>query len=316
MNPALVINITEGQLPGHGSFVRLEQILPPEMSEYASLADLHRMWLEAATGKSAHLLRSSTCPVEFDGEHISIHLGFYAWPSDPDMSFGLLAALGEIGAGRKIEKPREYSAFLAGQDQLALDYYMQDVEVAWETPVYGEDGGQLAIPSFRVTAGVSLVFPHRVTGSIRIKGTAVGFHHVIKTTISKSVAEEELAAGENPYPTLDKDTHVLKLAPVTRLNAPAISSLENTITAAWLDGEETRTAQLDLKLPKCAEAVLSMCPDMYQTTVLLCSESSTLQVYYNACTGKVITAVSGLDPQRFCTDITGLDSYMAPWGVI
>lgn len=312
---SLTINFSAASAPEfRDSWVRLEQIMPSEAADYASLADVHAMWLAAATGRSARLLRSLTCPLEFDGTTIRIFLGFYAWPSSPSLPFSLSVAMGEISAGQVVRQQREFSLFIDNRTGVDLDYYMEGISLVWETPSFLRTGEEIDAPTFTLVNGNRLEFSSEVFGAIRVSGIAVGMHHVVSMELSKPVEDVPAPADYTVYPD---NTFLMNVPPVDLVaSSPKIENLENTVTASWLDQAETETEQLRLALPKCVAAVLAMCPDMYQTITLLCQEVSTLSVYYNACTGAVIAAVSGADPQKFCTQIGAGETVVAnPWGV-
>lgn len=311
--PALVINITAaGDAAAADAWAHLEQIVPKEVDDYASLKDVHDLWLAAATGKSAGLVRASTCPVEFDGDTILVYLGFYVWPCRPDLPFSLSAAMGEINAGQKVERPRQFSLFVDNRAEIELDFYMESVAVAWESPTFDRFGAAIPAPSYTVIDGVTIRFETEVFGAARITGTAIGFHHVITMAINKPVT----AIAEPAPPQLpDDDMVIIGVNPyVQDQDAPKIGNLENTITVTWQDGEEAESEQLRLVIPKCVAALLAMCPDMFKTIVLICSETSTLTVYFNACTGAIIAKVPGKDPHSFCT-VLASGAAANPWGV-
>ncbi|MFA6135481.1 MAG: hypothetical protein WC869_15825 [Phycisphaerae bacterium] len=311
---ALTINFTAHAAPVAGdAWAHLEQIVPAEVDDYASLKDVHDLWLAAATGKSAELLRASNCPVEFSGDTILIHLGFYVWPSYPDLQFSLSAALGEINAGRKIAKPREFSLFVDNRSNIDLDFYMEQVSVTWESPTFDRFGAAIRPPGYTVIDGVTIKFDTEVFGAVRITGTAVGFHHVVTMTIEKPVT-----AIEDPPPAQlpDDDMVITGVNPyVQDQDSVKIESLENTLAVTWQDGDKTENEQLRLVIPKCVSALLAMCPDMFRTIVLICSETSTTTVYFNACNGEIISEVPGKDPRSFCSVLPSSGATANPWGV-
>jgi hypothetical protein len=311
--PALVITISPaGDVAASAAWAHLEQIVPADVDDYASLKDVHDLWLAAATGKSAALLRASTCPVEFDGETILIHLGFYVWPCRPDLPFTLSAALGEIGAGRKIEKSRQFSVFVDNRDRIDLDFYMEQVQVVWESPTFDRFGAAIPAPGYTVIDGVTISFDTEVFGAARITGIAVGFHHVITMEISKPVTTIE----DPPPPQLPDDNMIIfGVNPyVQGQDAPKIENLENTVAVTWQAGDQTQCEQLRLVIPKCVATLLAMCPDMYGIIVLICSETSTMTVYFNACNGEILTEREGKDPHSFCSPLAAGD-VINPWGV-
>lgn len=292
-------------------WITLEQIVPLEITTYASLKDLHEMWISAATGKSAKHIRSATCPVEFDGETIRVFLGFYVWPSSLSLPFTLSSAMGEIGPQRAVRLWKEFSIFADNRSQIDLPYYMENVAVIWESPTFDRFGTEIPHPTFEIVEGNAVKFSSEVFGAFRVAGTARGYSYDVTMELSKPVEEIEPPDDYTIYP---KDVIIWGVPPAkTIFNAPKIENLENTITATWTDREETESEQLRLTIPKCVEALLEMCPDMYKTITLLCNKISTQQVYYNACTGEVMYVVDGVNPQKFCTPISGR-VVANPWG--
>lgn len=299
-------------------WVRLEQVVPPKLSYYASVKDIYKMWNAAATGKSAQTMRPVGCPVEFDGTDIRVYLGFYAWPSSPDLQYSLSAAIGTIGPEQVIRKQREFSLFVANSDRIDLPYYMENLQIEWETPTYGRYGDEIPNPGI-TNNGNWLAFSASVFGAIRVVGDAVGGYYCSEIVMSKPLTEEEISAEEiqeQIEEELADGRVMISPRPTTRLNGYKIENLENTITASWVDTDgKTDTDQLRLEIPPCVEDALAFCPDMYKTIVLLCQEISTRQVYYSTCDEDTIIAIwDGVDPISYCRDITGQKASVSPWG--
>jgi len=311
---SLIINYSSTpSLSEDAKWVKLEQIMPSEIMTYASLKDLHEMWLSSSTGTSSRSLRSTTCPVEFIGSSIRIRLGFYAWPSIVEFPFTLSSSMGAIDSGQKVQQYKQFSMFIENRNEVDLPYSMSDVVTVWETPTFNRDGGEIPQPTFELVNNNVLKFSNEVFGAVRVVGWATGFHHTVTMELSKPVEEIEKPDDYSIYPD---DVIVWGIPPTkTVFNAPKIENLETTITATWQDGEDTETEQLRLEIPPCVEALLAMCPDMYQTITLLCDKISTKQVYYNACTGKVLYVIDGVNPNKYCVDISGQSVVANPWGV-
>ena len=309
---SLVINFSDQTTPHADEWLRLEQIKPEGLASYASLKDVHDMWIAAVTGRSAHLVRSTLCPMEFAGSTVRIFLGFYIWPSRQDLHFSLSTALGTISTPTAISKYRQFSLFVDNQASIDLDYFMPSAVVEFETPAYNAQGEEIEPPFWWVEEGCYLHFSAPVFGAIRVSGIAEGFHAVCTMELDKPVDQVEPPEDYSIYPD---NVIIWGVPPVTTVaSAPRIENLENTITATWQDGENIETEQLRLEIPPCVKAMLAMCPDMYQTIVLLCNEVSTLQVFYNACTGELLNARPGKDPVSFCTPISGTVT-ANPWGL-
>jgi hypothetical protein len=286
--------------------------MPEAISTYASLKDLHDLWLSAATGKPARGIRTTDCPVEFVGSTIRVLLDFLVWPSSPDLKYSLSTAMGSIGSASKIVVPQEFSLFIDNRTEIDLPYWMEDVTIYWETPTFDRNGTEIPTPTHVLVNNNVLRFSTEVFGSIRISGTALGYGYTITMDLDKPV--ESIPTPED-YSIYPEDVIIWGVPSAkTVFNAPKIENLENTITATWTDRDEAETEQLRLVIPPCVESLLKMCPDMYQTLTLLCSTVATQQVYYNACTGEIMYVVDGIDPQRICTPISGRVT-ANPWGM-
>lgn len=311
-----------GQDPVAGSadevWVRLEQLVPPTLAWYPTVRDLYTMWNAAATGRSARTIKPVGCPVEFVGSDIHVYLGFYAWPSTPELAYSLTATLGSISAGQLIRKAREFSVMVDNATRIDLPYYMDDLAWEWETPVFDRDGGRISPPSI-TNHNTWLEFGAETFGALRISGAAVGFYHLSEMVLSKPLTEEEISAEEQQeidQQQLDDGRIIYTPRPTTRLNGYRIENMENTITAAWLDTDGgTDTDQLRLTIPPCVEDVLNFCPDMYATIVLQCDQVATRQVYYSTCKeDTIVEIVDGVDPVSYCQDISGKKIDVSPWG--
>jgi hypothetical protein len=304
----LTLNYTPGpDVAGVGSWLHLEQIAP--VDEYANARDVYDMWLAASTGRSAQLLRSSVCPVEFIGDTVNIYLGFYVWPSLPDLAYSLAASNGTINPGQHIRQHREFSVFIDNQDSIDLPYFMEKVSIAWETPTFDQYGASIPAPTI-TAAGNQIEFSTEVFGAVRISGMAIGWHHLLMISIDKPITAEP-ENGSVYYPSA---TEIYEPGPI--LTSDKISNVSSTVTASWVDGAETKNEQLSMKIPKCVEDLLNMCPENWKFQ--LCWEFVDKIYYYNACKGEIMYVRDGQDVTSFCTAIAPGGSVQFPfnpWGV-
>jgi len=321
-NESITVTISNQDPPVNDVWVRLEQVVPSRLSYYASARDIYKMWTAAVTGKSAQTLRPPGCPIGFAGSDIYVWLGFYAWPSSPDLVYGLSPAIGTIGPKTRIRKDKEFSLFVNNADKIDLTYYMEDTTVAWETPCYNRYGDEIPTPEITIF-GNYLKFSSTVFGGLRVKGTAVGGYYVSEMILSKPLTIEELTEEESKaLQEQEKEEYksdgIMVYVPkkTTRLNGYKIENLENTVTASWLEPDgSTDTDQLRLDIPQCVKDALAMCPDMYGTIVLLCKDISLRKVYYSTCKENTIIAIwDGADPMKYCVDISGQKVVAAPMG--
>lgn len=302
-------------------WVRLEQVLPSRLSYYASIRDIYKMWNAAVTGKSARTIRPTGCPIGFSGSDIYVWLGVYAWPSHPDLLYTLTAALGTVGEAQIIHKEKEFSVFVDNATTIDLPYYCEGLTWEWESPCFDRDGGQITPPEI-TDHGSWLEFSTEVFGGLRLRGTAVGGYHVSEMILSKPLTVEELTEEQQEIIQDEEQEEyesegIMIYVPKrpTRLNGYKIENLQNTITASWIEPDgSTDTDQLRLEIPPCVEEALAFCPDMYRTIILLCEDISTRNVYYSTCTGEVVAIWDGIDPMKYCVDISGTTDAVAPMG--
>ncbi len=324
INPSLRLSISNSSLVSTDDdniWVRLEQVKPIKLAYYANAQDIYKMWNAAVTGRSAQTIRPPGCPVGFAGDNIYVWLGFYAWPSSPDLLYTLSPSVGTIGPEQRIRKAREFSLFSDNASRLDLPYYLEDASWYWETPCFNRYGERIGSPAI-ISHGNWLEFSGEVFGCLRIKGMAIGGYYVSEMILNKPLTTEELTVEQSKVlqqeqqEEYESDGILVYVPPqITRLNGYKIENLENTIMASWmeLDGS-TDTDQLRLEIPPCVEDALAFCPDMNEIIVLLCREVSTRNVYYSTCTGELIVIWDGIDPMKYCVDITGMKVTAAPMG--
>lgn len=317
MNESVIVSVSNNSSGADDIWAWIEQPVPPKESEYASTRDVYQMWIAAVTGKSARTLRPNNCPVEFSGDNITAFLGFYIWPSVPNLQYQLSVSIGTLSPRSPIRKLREYSDFLDNSDTLKLLYYMEEVDISFESPCYNRYGDEIEIPDYSVIDGIYIKFDSPVFCGVRIKGYAIGDYYLTSIAVSKSIVEEEVpladALEKEHYEKDGEEYFIITPSPKTRLNGYRITNLDCTVSLSWMDDEEQETDQKRLELPQCVKDVLAFCPDMYKTIVLWCEEVSTRQVFYNTCNGELILVRDGKDTQHYCSKIS--ESYDDPGAV-
>lgn len=294
---------------GAADWVRLEQIVPAKTGKYASLTDVYRAWNLAASGISPRVDRANGCPVEFDGDIIRVFLGFYAWPSRPDLEYQLSTTIGTIGQAQIIRLPREFSAFANNTTAIDLHCYMEDVVVAWESPVFNRYGEEIPPPAI-INHNTWLELSAEAFGAMRIKGNAVGGYYILTIDINKKQWDDP----EIPPPSqVNGDITYVNPLPYNRTNADKITGLSATITATWIASDNTAaTDQLPLEIPQCVLDVLAFCPGNPGYNLDWCEDVSTTIVYFSACTGEILKICEGLDPHSYCTRIS-TNTDPGPW---
>jgi len=299
-------------------WVKLEQIIPSKNLQYAGVWDVYKLWTAAVTGTSARAMKIAGCPVEFDGTKIKVYLGFYSWPSNPDLIYNVTPALGTIFSTEIVKKSREFSVFVDNSSEISLDFYLEDATIVWESPCYNSVGEMIPRPS-AVCNGTKIQFSSEVFGAVRIFGKAVGQYHVCEMVLDKEIAEEPTPTEElNEQALYTKNGtqyHIVSGIPSTRLNGYKIENLENTITVTWLNTEGlTMTEQMPLEIPQCVQDILAFCPGLFPYVLLWCDTISTRQVYYNSCVdpAEVIAVFDGNDPQSYCSKMSSFTD-PGPW---
>lgn len=298
-------------------WVRLEQIMPDEAKQMASVADIYNMWTAAASGRSAVALRPEGCPVEFDGKITRVFLGFYVWPSQPNLQYTLTVAMGRIGHPRLVRKTRSFSAIIDRADRYALPHYMRSVTVQWETPAY-TPAGELILPAPqpRLVDGIWLVWDEPVFGAVRITGVAIGAAIVLEMEFERGIVTRPLREDEEQqWHTGPSGQLILTPTPESKMDSHRITDLKNAITVSSACGGDTieqgdvenvtvTTETHDVVIPVCVQTALSLCPGEEDIESLACEELPDKMVYYNACTGSVMGSELGDDGSSYCSKVS------------
>lgn len=297
-------------------WVRLEQIMPDEAKSKAAVADIYNLWLAAATGRSAVRLRPDNCPVEFDGSVTRVFLGFYIWPSRPDLQYALTVALGRLGDTSQVRPRRSFSAIVDNASRYALPYYMQSVTVTWETPAWNPLGERLLpAPPPRLIDGIWLVWDEEVFGAIRVEGTAVGASLVLEMEFTREVISRPLRPDEEQqWHTGPHGELILTPTPENTLDSHRITDIKNTITVRaacggdQIDGEDIERTTIttdihDVTIPECVKAALSLCPGEEDLSDIMCETLPDKRVFYNGCNGNVLGEREGDGGSSYCSKV-------------
>lgn len=293
-----------GARSGHdprGHWVRLEQIKPSATSMRPNVEQLYRMWSAAANGSSAQLLNIMGCPVEIRGDEVHIFLGFYAWPSSPDLPFSLESTTGEIVRRMNTSTAKSFSIFVNNSDVVLLPYYMQSVSTMWETPCFSQSGEQLPAPP-GVLHDTWIQLPYPVFGVVRINGIAIGESAAVHIILNKAIESiPTTLAQEASWYDAPSNQRIYTPPPVESRQSVKISNVQCTVIATWLDEYGTeQTDELVMETPQCVQDLLDLCPDMFQRILRICSTSYVLYVHWNGCTGEIIEMLPE-DPLTYCS---------------
>lgn len=307
-------------------WVRLEQIMPDEAKSKAAVADIYNLWLAAATGRSAVRLRPDNCPVEFDGSITRVFLGFYLWPSRPDLQYSLSVALGRVGIARQVRPQRSFSAIVDNASRYALPYYMESVTVIWETPAYTPSGEQiLPAPQPLLVDGIWLVWDREVFGAIRVDGLAVGSAIVIEMEFERQVITRHLREDEEQqWHTGPHGELILTPTPENTQDSHRVTDLKNALTvraACGGDGlgrDEVDPATIttethDVVIPECVQTALSICPGEEDLESLLCETLPEKRIFYNACTGQTLGERAGDGGSSYCSRVVTAPKSSQGW---
>jgi hypothetical protein len=260
--------------------VKLEQIIPPKYKQLPSIGDVYNLWMSSASGRSATLAALASLPVSVNGGVFQLQLGFYSWPSHPDLKYKV-----EVNQGWLISSlstlQREFSVFVDDSIEVEMPHWMDQVFTRWESPTFNGVGERI-LPSPQITLdGRYLEFSEKVFGGLRIKGRAHGKYHRVILSIG------------------------------TGTNLIRVTDINVTATASWTDEEgKLQTTSLKLQIPEDVKYILELCPQRYITQ--LCLKTRTLDVYFSTCTGEVIDAKLG-NTSKYCTKISDNYDGNNPW---
>lgn len=307
-------------------WVRVEQIIPEEVENFANIADVYNLWMSAATGRSAVALRPDGCPVEFEGKITRVFLGFYIWPSRLDLQYSLTVAMGKLGDARQVRPLRAFSAVLDLADRHALPYYMSSATVRWETPAFNAAGEQiLPPPQPRLVDGIWLVWDEPLYGVIRVNGPAVGQSVILTMEFEREIISRPMTDDEiQTWRSVPGGGLILTPSPESTYDSHRITDIKNAITVhspCGGDGvdkgdvETTTWASetTDIIIPECVKRALELCPGDLDDTLLNCDALPDKRVYYNACTGAVLGTEEGDDGSSYCSRIDTAPEASQPW---
>jgi len=330
MSDNLIIPYSAGGSSYRSQWVRIEQIMPKEAK--ANVADVYHAWLAAASGQSAQKMRPDGCPVEFDGEKIIAYLGFYFWPSHPNLPFSISTTLGEIGRRRNVRAIRSFSAFVNNTNRYALPYYMSEVVVTFETPLYSEFGEQLSgVTDYLIIDGIWVVFSRAIFGAIRISGIAFGVSVVLELTFQKGLEFTDTSPEDwEDWMRGPNGEIVINALPDKKATSEIISDINIAISVSFptqggysedsvLNGDVESTSltfeQNSVTIPECLTAVLSFCPDAFDPFGLLttfCEQITDMDFYYNACNGDPLGSRDKGNGRSYCQKLETI-SETSPW---
>lgn len=321
---ALDMTLSSSVLTYKSCWCRLEQIIPDEKKKSANIADVYNLWLTAATGRSAIKLRPDGCPVEFDGATSTIRafLGFFVWPSQPNLSFLLSSTFGRFSSPSPVSVLRSFSVMVDHSRRYALPYHMVAVNAVWETPVFNSRNELISHrPKITVEDGLWLVFPEDCFGALRVTGLAQGFSTILELEFIKTATERPLSEQEQQeWHAGPSGEIILSPSPSSLYESYKITDLQPVIKVSYSCGEKSYedeaeqdelentditidTETLNVTLPKCLEDVLSFCPGDADVANIFCEQIPTTTVYYNACEGTTLGETTKRDGNSYCSKV-------------
>lgn len=312
-NCSIIIPVNSDEFSSVSSetkFVNLEQVVPEGSSSSASLWDVYRAWTLAVTGNSPRTYRNSECPVEFEGSIIRFFLGFYAWPSDPELQYSLSATLGTISDPQKVEVEKKKEVFVNNTNEIQSDWYLKDPVAEWisTNEIWDSYGNKISAPEI-LSNGSLIKLSKECFAGMTLAGKAIGDYYVLTIEVNKELWEDE--KKKETVSSQGDTTTVIDFTDEEK-NSTVIENVQSTITASWVDSSgKTQTEQLELIIPDCVTNLLKQCPGS-PYYLNWCEEVSNRQVYYSSCTGEVIKVVDGVNPHKYCIKIAS-DEDFSPW---
>lgn len=255
----------------------------PVPSGKLALTDLANMLALVRSGISATTYIVDNCPATVAQGVVIVPLIVYVWPSEPNQSYGLTAALPAwttIDKGVTIEQPRDFDLVIEETNAVDLPCLAAGLEITWQTPAITPHGVVIDPPeitgydtALKQWTPIStssgpinrLRFEREIFGVLRVRCLARGYQHTVTMRIPKTGDQK-------------------------------LTDIEETLTAAWLliDGD-TETTTLDLTLPGCVAALLEACEDDPSKTPGLRSEFDEEELIpelrYSTCDGLPIGVV-------------------------
>jgi len=165
---------------------------------------------------------------------------------------------------------------------------MDTPDAWWQMDCVNEFCEVVASPTITVTGStVSLSSP--CYGVLRVRGMATGYKHTLTMEFAK---QGNVVAAQVADVTLNGTPQVAAPAPA----GYAITSIDVSVTATYKDGTgEEQSKILSLDIPECVKDLLEYCEgdrlihQGTESTTIGDTETPTPVVYYDTCTGNVIT---------------------------
>lgn len=244
-------------------WLNMEQDIPEEYNQSASLADLAAMVARARGGLSAKTYQQSGVEVTFQGETVSFPLYFYVWPSALGLPYSLSANqdIGVIDQGQQVSIEREGNVVVPMATSVDLPYLIEMLSATWDTPCYNELSEIIGEQGIGYEQAQLLV-DTECFGVIRLRHLALGYRHTCTVTLTKPEASK-------------------------------VSDINLTVFADYTDADGVKqTEELSLEIPQAIQDYMATCPDGgWVTTGSITSADDGEQpttIYYSTCTGNVL----------------------------
>ena len=252
--------------------VTLEPETAPSWANAVNAEDLEVMYSTARSGLSARWRQRQRCPwadISANGT-ITVTLACHVWPSDPAIVYTLTSAGCEVGEATAVSVEREIDVAVQGATSIELPWRVEGVSAWWQIPCVDEWCRPVDSPAI-IADGAVLRLSAPCYGVLRLRATAVGYRHTLSCSWVKRTP---VGAAEYAYNEI---------------------SATLSATVSWTDEDDEQQSTIEpVELPACVTDLLEMCPDGAKPVVVGeisdgDDDERTPVVYFNACTGSVIT---------------------------
>ncbi len=128
-----------------------------------------------------------------------LEVGIEVHKSRKALAYKIIASYGTLSPRSVVEEEKKESQSVEAEDEIDLQEKLKaDADVAWEGPVYDEDGVQLDKPPTVTQSAGKLSLSQKVTGTVRVSYTAV-FDKYTLTIIPRAAADTDPKDKSSAY---------------------------------------------------------------------------------------------------------------------
>lgn len=278
-----------------GAWLNLEQEVIPLSERNATLADMVQMFVRAVSGLSARSYQVEKCSAATitPAGVIVVEVTLYAWPHDLALGYTLSSSFGLIGSGVPVEIEREVDVAIEGATSATLPWMVTAATAWWQIPCVNEFSEPLeTVPTITIE-GAEIRLSAPCYGVLRVRGLARGYAHTVTMEFSKSANPVSTRPAAGSWGGATMETAVLFASTPDPLGY-AVTSVDVSVVASYVDGDGQGIETLQLTLPSCVLDLLEYCPDGTLAaqdrgdSVTTEIQNQVPVVYYDTCTGQVI----------------------------